>query len=164
MSKENLVSIEIPDSDAAKIAEALNTVKTVLKPYLVSISTEERQTLPKMNEKTVPFVKKVLDYAGSHPEFAPSYLSVPELKKDVDAFEALIKIGKPLEEIAVAITDTTILCGSEAYTAALSYYNAVKQAVRQNVPGAKVIFDDLKTKFEANGTRTKTAGTSAAKA
>lgn len=153
MSKDNLVSIEVSSEDLAKVSEALKTIKSVLAPYLVTISTDERQTLPKMNEKTVPFVKKVLEYAESHPEFAPSYVSVPELQKDVAAFDTLNKIGKPFDEIAVALTDTTMLAGSEAYVAALSYYNSVKQGVKMNVAGAKVIFDDLKVKFEEYGAK-----------
>jgi hypothetical protein len=159
MSKDNLVSVQISAEDLAKVNEAVKTIQSVLKPYLVTISTEERKTLPKMSEKTVPFVKKVLEYAGTHLEFAPSYLDINELKKDVDAFDALNKIGMPLEELSTSIIDTTILAGSEAYIASLSYYNAVKQAVKMNQANAKVIFDDLKTRFEANAGKTaKPAG------
>ena len=153
MSAENRISIQITAEDQTKIGEALKTISSVLKPYLISLSTDDRKTLPKMSEKNVPFVKKVLEYAGTHPEFAPSYLSIPELKKDVDAFEVLNKFNNPLNELYIAIEDTVILAGSEAYVAALSYYNAVKQAVKMNVAGAKVIYDDLKTRFEGNGTR-----------
>lgn len=153
MDKENLVSIQFTAEDLAKVNEAIKTIKDVIKPYLVTISTEERKTLPKMNEKTVPFVKKVLEYAGSHPEFAPAYLSIPELQIDVEAFDALVRISKPFEEISTSLVDTAMLTGSEAYVAALSYYNAVKRAVMMNVPGAKVVYEDLKTRFEANGIR-----------
>ena len=58
-----------------------------------------------------------------------------------------------MNELYIAIEDTVILAGSEAYVAALSYYNAVKQAVKMNVAGAKVIYDDLRTRFEGNGPR-----------
>jgi hypothetical protein len=154
MNKDNLVSIQISADDLAKVNDAVKTLQNVLMPYLVTISTEERKTLPKMSEKTVPFVKKVLEYCSTHPEFAPTYLSIPELQKDVDAFDALNKIGMPFEELSTSITDTTILAGSEAYIAALSYYNSVKQAVKMNQANAKVIFDDLKVKFEEYGVKT----------
>jgi len=155
MSKENLVSFTITPEDLGKINAALKTISEVLKPYLVSISTEDRQALPKMNERTTPFVKKVLEYARVHPEFAPSYLNLSELEKDVDAFEALSGVSRPLDELSMALGDTAIQCGSEAYVASLAFYNALKQAVKMNVPGAKVIFEDLKTRFESNGVKAK---------
>jgi hypothetical protein len=40
------------------------------------------------------------------------------------------------------------MSGSEAYTAALAYYNSVKQAAKMNVPNAKSIYKDLKQRFE----------------
>jgi hypothetical protein len=151
MSKENLVSIKLSADELSKINNALKVIQDTLKPYLVTISTDDRKSLPKMNEKTLPFVKKALEYAESHPEFAPSYLSIPELRIDLEAFESLNKISNPFDELSVSLEDTTILCGSEAYVAALSYYNAVKQAVKMNVAGAKTVYDDLKVRFEQNG-------------
>lgn len=41
-----------------------------------------------------------------------------------------------------------MVAGSEAYSAALTYYNTVKQANNMNIPGAKVIYEDLKKRFE----------------
>lgn len=153
MSIDNQVSVKLSAGDIEKIDGAIKTINSVLDPYLVTISTDERKELPKMNEKNVPFVKKVLEYAESHPEFAPAYLNISNLKIDVEGFAALNKIEKPLSELAAAITDTTMVCGSEAYTTALTYYNSVKQAVKMKAPGAKVIFDDLKKRFEDNAPR-----------
>jgi hypothetical protein len=36
---------------------------------------------------------------------------------------------------------------SEAYQAALVFYNAVKAATAQDIPGAKEVYYDLKTRF-----------------
>lgn len=41
-----------------------------------------------------------------------------------------------------------MLAGSEAYAAALSYYNSVKMASKLNVNGAKAIYEDLRKRFE----------------
>jgi hypothetical protein len=40
-----------------------------------------------------------------------------------------------------------MMAGSEAYVSALSYYNSVKTAAKMNVPGAKIIFEDLSKRF-----------------
>jgi hypothetical protein len=36
---------------------------------------------------------------------------------------------------------------SEAYQAALVFYSSVKVAAAQDVPGAKAVYDELKTRF-----------------
>lgn len=50
------------------------------------------------------------------------------------------------------LDDTMMLAGSEAYVAALAFYNAVKGVGRANVPGAALIYEDLRGRFPS-GTR-----------
>jgi hypothetical protein len=45
------------------------------------------------------------------------------------------------------IDDTVLVAGSEAYQAALVFYNAVKAAAAQDIPGAKEVYSDLKNRF-----------------
>ena len=40
-----------------------------------------------------------------------------------------------------------MVAGSEAYQAALMFYNAVKAAAAQDIPGAKEVYADLKARF-----------------
>jgi hypothetical protein len=39
-----------------------------------------------------------------------------------------------------------MLAGSEAYHAALTFYNAVKRAAADDVPGAKAVYEALKAR------------------
>jgi hypothetical protein len=147
MSKENTVSIQMAAADLKKIMDAFKTIESTLKPYLIALTPEERKQLPKMSDKTVPFVEKTLDYARSNPQFAPAYMSIPELKIDIEAVYTLTQIARPLDQLGEGISDTMMLAGSEAYIAALAYYNSVKQAAKMNVPGARAIYDDLSKRF-----------------
>jgi hypothetical protein len=45
-----------------------------------------------------------------------------------------------------------MLAGSEAYVAALSYYNTVKLASQMDIPNSKTIYEDLKTRFKKSKT------------
>jgi len=54
------------------------------------------------------------------------------------------------------LPDTEMLSGSEAYVAALTYYNSVKQAAKMNVPSAKAIYEDLRKRFEKPSVTAKT--------
>lgn len=158
MSTENVISIEIPAAELQVVKDALDTIQTTLAPYVLALTPEQRKRLPKMSDGTEPFVAKVMDYATSDPQFAPPYMDVPEMKKDFDAVTQLMPILRTVDQLEDNINDTAMMAGSEAYVAALSYYNSVKMAAKMNVPGAKAIYDDLKKRFEANGRRSNPGG------
>jgi hypothetical protein len=147
MPKENAVSIQIPAAELKKVLDAFKVIESVLKPYLIALTPEERKQLPKMSDKTVPFVEKTLDYAKTNPQFAPAYMSIPELKIDIEAVYMLTQITRPIDQLREGLGGTMMLAGSEAYIAALAYYNSVKQAAKMNVPGARAIYDDLSKRF-----------------
>ena len=151
MNKENVVSIQIPASDLAEVIAKLNDINSLLKPYLVALTPEQRQQVPKMSDKTQPFVEKVMDYAKSNPEFAPFYMNVGELGIDMKAVHDLTAILQIVRPLCDNLNDTEMMSGSEAYVAALTYCNSVKQAAKLNVPSAKAIHEDLRKRFEGQG-------------
>lgn len=155
MSNENVVSIKIPENELEKVLASLKVVNEVLQPYLLALTPQDRQNLPKMSDKTFPFVEKSLEYCKSNPEFAPAYLNVEELSIDFKAVEDLTQIYRIIEQLSEGLNDTIMLSGSEAYTSALTYYNSIKQATKINVPKAKAIFEDLKKRFEGQGKKEK---------
>lgn len=157
MSTENAISIEIPEGDIKKAKDALKTLTDVLNPYLVALSAEERKTLPKMGDGTEPFVAKVMDYTESSPQFTPPYVDQNEMKKDWVAVNNLLPLLRGISQLDSNLNDSVMLAGSEAYVAALSYYNSVKQAARVNVPDAKVIYDDLRKRFERSSSKSSTS-------
>lgn len=141
------VSIQIPADVLAQVLDLQSQINQLMAPYLIAITPGERHDVPKMGEKTVSFVSKALDYAQSNPEFAPKYLNTEALQIDVKAVSDLTAVEQPVQNLFVQLSDTIIMAGSEAYIAALMYYNSVKEAARRNVPGAKAIYDDLKVRF-----------------
>lgn len=58
-----------------------------------------------------------------------------------------------MQQLVLNLDDTTTQAGSESYTAALTYYNSVKQAAKLSVPGSKAIYEDLRKRFASNGNR-----------
>lgn len=151
MAQENAVAIQLSEEEQQQCQQALQTLNSILSPKLISLSPEQRKQIPKMNDKTVPFVEKTLDYATSNPDFTPAYIDIPNLKIDLDAVGTLTALKRPLEQLLSTLSDSIMLSGSEAYVAGLAYYNSVKQAAKMNVPGAKDIYNDLKKRFETGG-------------
>lgn len=148
MAGNNLVSIKITPEDLDAVKAALTTIEEKLLPHLVDLNKEERKGLPKMRDKTVPFVEKALEYAETNSELVPAYIDVPEMRTDFNAVGTLTELYRRVEKLYDTLDDTILLSGSEAYKAALNFYKAVKNAAKAGAHGAEVISNDLKRRFE----------------
>ena len=140
------ISADLTDIDKDEVLANIEASKLKL-PFVVNLTMEERQTIPKMGDKTVSFVEKSLEYASNNPIFVPPYLNVPELQKDVVLTKQLLPIWQSSRQFFESVDDTCMALGSEAYIASLTFYNTVKQATKLNVPGADAIYQDLKERF-----------------
>ncbi|MGV8879207.1 MAG: hypothetical protein ACOH2A_09265 [Sphingobacteriaceae bacterium] len=147
---KNDVSIMIPPAVLAEAQGHLSAALTLLQPFLLALTPEDRHRILKMSDKSVAFVSKTLQYAESSPEYAPPYLKISNLQVDVEAVQQLTSLEQPAESLIMQLNDTIMAAGSEAFSAALMYYNSVKRASEENVPGAKAIYEDLKVRFEVN--------------
>ncbi len=143
---ENRVSFSITPEVEQGILDAIAQIESDL-PMLINLSAEDRHDLPKMGDKTLAFVTKSLEYAKQNPGVVPPFLNIPEFEKDVNATTSMSKILRPLKQLLERIDDTTMLAGSEAYSAALIFYGAVKGAAKANVGGMKTVYDDLQSRF-----------------
>ncbi len=150
MPYEN-ISAEITQAQYDAMVVKLNELKALL-TFLVNLTPEERQALPKMGESKQPFVTKALQYAQSFPQIAPPFINLAELTKDRGLALTLIQFIQLVKPWLQAIEDTEMAVGSEAYVAALAIYNSAGQAAKANVPGASAIYADLKTHFEQSST------------
>jgi len=148
MSQENLISAEIPAAVMADITEKLNAVNTALANILLfNLTGQDRLELRKLGDKTMPFVEKAVEYASTNPTLVPSYLDLAEAKKDLKLTQDLSSILKQVSTLNRAVEDTLMVAGSEAYDAALVFYNSVKGASRVNVPGSEAVYNDLQKRF-----------------
>jgi hypothetical protein len=64
--------------------------------------------------------------------------------EDAHGLWTLVNSIRQLEE---NVGDTEMTAGSEAYQAALVFYKSATTAAKQDVPGAKTVYEELKTRF-----------------
>ncbi len=150
---ENKISIQIPAADLAAAKAALQQALQILVPYVIALTPEQRKKLPKMSDGTEPFVSKAMDYVDSNPQFLPPFVDPVEMKKDWEAVMGLLPLLRLAQQLMDTLSDTAMLAGSEAYVAALSYYNSAKQGAKVNAPEAKAVVEDLSKRFVGNGKR-----------
>jgi len=105
-----------------------------------------RQNPPK-RDRLLAFVEKAYEYALQNPHLAPPYLDMAAFGidfADAHGFWTLLNTVRQVEE---GIDDTEMAAGGEAYQAALVFYKSVKIAAAQDVPGAKAVYEELRTRF-----------------
>lgn len=150
MAQHNQISVVLSDEDMDEIMDAIAVLQRKL-PFLINMTLDERRTHLKMGDRSFPFVGKSLDYSKSNDHLVPPFLNVTEFDKDMTLIARLTKIERPLLSLTEGISDTKLRAGSEAYSAALLFYQAVKLAAQMNIPGVKSIYEDLRARFPSRG-------------
>lgn len=154
---KNLISSQVPEAELTKIQEKLKELRDLLAPYVVTLTVEDRKSLPKMSDKTLAFVQKTTEYVKSNPKLIPPMMEAEELAKDFTLNQSLQPIYNSLKQLADNLSDTLVLSGHEAYVQALLYYASVKMAAKMGDVDAKSIQEDLGKRFAPQGKRSKTA-------
>jgi len=147
MTIENRINLEIDQTKRETIGTGLAGLKTELLPLLVALTVENKRSLPLVGERLINFIEQAVKSADQNPNLVPPYLKLEDVKVDMEAWKYLNGISRELEHLLSLLNDTAALSGSEAYSSMLSYYNYLKQAAKDGVPGAKPIYDDLKHHF-----------------
>jgi hypothetical protein len=118
---------------------------------MLALTPEERRELPKMGAKTLSFVEKAYDFAKQNPNLVPPYLDLAAFGVDFTDAHGLWTLANTVRQLGEGLDDTEMAAGSEAYQAALVFYKSVKMAAAQDIPGAKAIYEELKTRFPQGG-------------
>ncbi|MDR0714310.1 MAG: hypothetical protein LBF89_08650 [Bacteroidales bacterium] len=143
----NINNERIPETVAQQMLAKLNEAYDLIRPYLHTLTTDERVKLLKMGDKSLALAEKTAEFAAVNPELAPKHFDLEELKTDLADVSILRSLHNRAQQIADEIDNTMMLAGHEAYTQSLSFYNSAKQAVHDGVPGAKTVFEELKERF-----------------
>ena len=147
MAQQNRISVTIPQKTIDDVIKHIADIKALLKPYLHSLTVEERQSLVKMGDKSQAFVLKALDYSKTNSEFAPKSINIAEWQKDFEAVQDLTPVKNQLAQLSSDVDDTIMVLGAEAYDPARWYYNTVQFAASKGDISAKPIYEDLSKRY-----------------
>jgi hypothetical protein len=147
LMKENQHVQAIPQEVIARLREKARELVELLAPYAIALTPEERRDLPKMGEKTVSFVEKAHELAEANPGLRPPFLDMAAFGIDLRDALSLLVVDNTTRQALETVSDIELLAGSEAYQAALSFYNYVKVLAAQDVPNAKAIYEALRQRF-----------------
>ena len=141
---QNRIDAVLDTAKRDQVLDLIAQIRTIL-PFLIDLTPEERQSLPKMGDKSRAFVAQSLQLATHDDTYLPRSFDVAEMKRDVELAEGLHPIMVALKQLSEFVDDTYVQVGSEAYTAALVVY----QSAKRNGQGAALdgLLDALGQRF-----------------
>jgi hypothetical protein len=143
----------IQEEKLVKIEKSLNELREILSSYVTPLTPKERKALPKMGEKTLAFVEKCYEFSKRNPELCPGFFDKDAFEVDFKDACGLFSAVNMATQLKENLADTQMSAGSEAFQAALLYYNSAKMAAANNIAGAKAVYEELRKRFPYRGHR-----------
>ena len=159
MASDNRISLTLTPTKKAAILAAVAALKAELVGVTINLTVDERQTLPKIGDKTLAFDEKCKTYMSQRPELVPGFVDMAEMVKDRALVADLAPILSELLPICEGVEDTMSLAYTDIYLSDLSFYQSVKQAAKRGAAGTDTIYNDLKERFPGRPPATPPAPT-----
>ena len=152
MASQNLVSATLSPETKAEITARIAEIRSRLK-FLVTLDASEIMSLVKVGNGFAPFLDKAYGVVTTHPDILPGVFDVNEFKKDYQLSQDLSAIVSQVNELAESLNNTFTAVSSDAMTAALDVYAAVRQNASR-VPGLNVVHAEMHEFFKRTKPKT----------
>jgi len=133
--------------EVADILQKLADIESVINEG-ASLRPSDRQKLLILGRKTTQFVQRTIEMTQQNPEMIPAYIDRELMDSNYQVYNQMLQISTVVDQLKRRIEDRMLVSGSESYTASLSCYKSIKNASKDNVPGAEPVYAVLKTRFK----------------
>lgn len=151
MALEDLVSVVFTPQEITDVTTAVDSIIAIIKPKAKNLTPAERQMYGKVRYEFEVWIDKNRGHMHDNPTLVPPYIDTTEYEKDYVARNVMKPVEAKLKQLYEMFDDTFILLGHDLYINSIAFYNAVKTAAKNNVPGATSIYQDLKQQFPGGG-------------
>jgi hypothetical protein len=152
MSTSSRISAELSSADKQAVLTSISEAQTKL-PFLVSLTIDERKSLRKMGQESIPYVEDTLRAVKAFPDVLPPSFDKTEFERDANLVVGLRDIQIAANALSEAINDTIMAAGVDAIAAADLAYGYLKTAAKNNV-NLKQLVDEISKRFEGQGKKT----------
>ena len=142
----NRIDTVMTPAQVTDVKNAITAFNTAIS-FSVSLTAEERMTLPKISVANKSFTEDAINALDNNVAIFPAYLNVGQMQNDLKLYQQLDELATILRQTLERIEDTRILAGSEAYVAALSVYKLAGAAASAGVEGTDTIYEQLRERF-----------------
>lgn len=146
----NRLSAVLSVAEIARITAGLADVQQTM-PFLLGLTENERRQLPMIRKSNKLFVDEAVRLVGDNQTLLPGYINPLEMGKDLSLHDQLLEIERMLEQLLEKVRHTRMLAGSEAYVAALLFYEMAKSAAARGIAGSDTVAKRLGERFVRHG-------------
>lgn len=136
------------EQELTDLTDAIATINTILTGKVINLTPEERQRLYKMRNARASFAQRAMMYAQDNPHLVPSFVNLTAAQADYAYYLTTLQMLQRFTAITEKLNDTNMAVGSEVLQFCRTFYNNVKFAAEQDVPGSTNIFEDLNSFFD----------------
>jgi len=147
MAIGNSISVVFTEEQLEELDGHLAAIEQLLHSKCISLTPEERRKHGRLGNKNENWSRKVLGYMNSQPDLTPTFIDYHETVADFETRRSLQPREARCTAIMDMLDDTGLLLGSDIYQTCLAYYRNIRLLARQNVLGAKAVYDDLSAQF-----------------
>ncbi len=147
MALENLISIDFSKEELKELDHHMAGIQNIFKGKTVNITPEQRQQYGSIGNHNKLIVDKAKNYMEQHPDWIPRFLDKEEFDRDHKTRELVENRAQLLNNLSQQLLDTKTLLDHDNYTNALSFYRMMRFLARENEPGAKTVYEDMKVLF-----------------
>jgi hypothetical protein len=143
----NLHTTAFSAEDLAELTQHLLRAIEIVEPRATPRTPAERREMLTLGPKSISFTQRTHAYAVNNPQIRPPFLNMDDYSADTSDAVGLWGILNYIQQLHDHVSDIQAVAGSESYRSSLLVYGTSKVAAAQDVPGAKAIYADLKTRF-----------------
>jgi len=139
--------LKIPPGVLSETRLMLDEVVKRLEPYIVVLTPSERLSFRYTGSGLIKFLEISHALAVESPDMFPAFMKAEVFREEFLAASELWIIISKLDQLRNNVNDTGMLLGNRTLDIAIAFYETVKMAARRDIPGARVVFNDLKSAF-----------------
>jgi hypothetical protein len=130
------------------IEDLIHDAETLFEPFANTFTAKDRTRMVSGGIRNLGFIETANESAQRNPGLVPPYLNVNRFNQAHMDFTRKRALVIMLQQFEQKISDSMLLAGDTAYHDSLEYYNSVKEAARQRIPGAEAEFNLLSQYFK----------------
>jgi hypothetical protein len=131
-----------------------------LMPFLINLSPDERNKLPRIGDKSRAFVGTAVTLAVQHPEILPRGFNADDFAVSAGLVESLSPIRMALDHLQSQLEDSYLAAGCDAFSASRQVYSFAK-AAHISAGGFDGGLEDLSRRFARRARSSDKSGNSA---
>jgi hypothetical protein len=125
----------------------LDEVILLLKPCFEILAQPELWAQEKIDANSIEFLDLSRERARGFPEMFSGYMNMDVFNEDCLTVHELWRLSCKLDKLKNNVNGTVTLTGNHAMETALNFYKTIKIAARRDLPGTRVLLEELRTVY-----------------